>query len=93
MYKKLQELGFVKLLEIQERAIPNILEGQNTVLAAETGCGKTLAYLVPLIDQILNWKPLLQRPFNSPLGLIITPNRELAVQIGVCCFHISVCII
>ncbi|XP_035731421.1 probable ATP-dependent RNA helicase DDX28 [Vespa mandarinia] len=83
LYKKLQELGFIKLLEIQECAIPKILDGKNTVLAAETGCGKTLAYLVPLINQILNWKPLLQRPFNSPLGLIITPTRELAVQIGV----------
>lgn len=89
----MQELGFIKQLEIQERAIQTILDGQNTVLAAETGCGKTLAYLVPLIDQILNWKPLLQRPFNSPLGLIITPSRELAVQIGVCCLYISVCII
>ncbi|XP_043670420.1 probable ATP-dependent RNA helicase DDX28 [Vespula pensylvanica] len=89
LYKKLQELGFIKQLEIQEHAIQKILDGQNTVLAAETGCGKTLAYLVPLIDQILNWKPLLQRPFNSPLGLIITPTRELAVQIGIEAKHLS----
>ncbi|KAI4500600.1 hypothetical protein M0802_004192 [Mischocyttarus mexicanus] len=82
LYKKLQELDFTVPLKIQTRTIPKILSGENTVIAAETGCGKTMAYLVPLIDQILNWKPMLTRSFNSPLGLIITPSRELASQIG-----------
>ncbi|XP_014599068.1 PREDICTED: probable ATP-dependent RNA helicase DDX28 [Polistes canadensis] len=80
--KKLQEIGHTTPLKIQECAIPKILSGLNTVIAAETGCGKTMAYLIPLIDQILNWKPMLERPLNSPLGLIVTPSRELAIQIG-----------
>lgn len=82
LYKKLQELGHTTPLKIQKYAIPKILSGQNTIIAAETGCGKTMAYLIPLIDQILNWKPMLERPLNSPLGLIVTPSRELAIQIG-----------
>ncbi|XP_015172114.1 PREDICTED: probable ATP-dependent RNA helicase DDX28 [Polistes dominula] len=82
LYKKLEELEYTTPLEIQKRAIPKILRGLNTIIAAETGCGKTMAYLVPLIDQILNWKPMLERSYNSPLGLIVTPSRELAIQIG-----------
>jgi len=56
------------------------------LLAAETGCGKTLAYLTPIVQQILNYKEKskFNNQFNSPLALIIVPGRELAVQIGVC---------
>ncbi|XP_033231116.1 probable ATP-dependent RNA helicase DDX28 [Belonocnema kinseyi] len=67
---------------IQQKGIPKILNYQNTKLAAETGCGKTLAYLLPLVSQVLNWKMAVNRKFNHPLALIITPSRELAIQIG-----------
>ena len=68
---------------IQQFGIPKISNYQNTKLAAETGCGKTLAYLLPLIGQVLTWKTNVNRKFNHPLALIITPSRELAIQIGV----------
>lgn len=71
-------------LEIQQLGIPKIFQGSNVLLAAETGCGKTMAYLLPLATKILKWKQNTQRNTNSPLGLIVTPSRELAVQIGVC---------
>ncbi|XP_012286460.1 probable ATP-dependent RNA helicase DDX28 isoform X2 [Orussus abietinus] len=71
-----------KKFEIQERAIPMILSGENVIIAAHTGCGKTLAYLLPLLHQILKWKDITDRHFNSPLGLIITPSKELAAQIA-----------
>ncbi|XP_051169984.1 probable ATP-dependent RNA helicase DDX28 [Leptopilina boulardi] len=67
---------------IQRDGIPVILEQQNVKLLAETGCGKTFAYLLPLIDQIFNWKEKIERNFNHPLALIITPSRELSIQIG-----------
>ncbi|XP_008550012.1 probable ATP-dependent RNA helicase DDX28 [Microplitis demolitor] len=68
---------------IQKRGIPEILNGQNIFVTAETGCGKTLTYLLPVMNQILKWKELVQdRPHNSPLALILTPSRELAHQIG-----------
>lgn len=69
---------------MQKDGIPTILEGRNTLLTAETGCGKTLAYLLPMINQILMWRLVLsEHRFNSPLGVIVSPNRELANQIGV----------
>ncbi|VVC37077.1 Helicase, C-terminal,DEAD/DEAH box helicase domain,P-loop containing nucleoside triphosphate [Cinara cedri] len=70
--------------QIQALGIPAILEGKNTLLAAETGCGKTLAYLTPIIQQILAHKEKvkLNNQFNSPLALVIVPGRELADQIG-----------
>jgi superfamily II DNA/RNA helicase len=72
------------MLYFQKDGIPTILEGHNTLLTAETGCGKTLAYLLPVIHQILIWRHLLrENRFNSPFGVVVSPNRELANQIGV----------
>ncbi|XP_055683650.1 probable ATP-dependent RNA helicase DDX28 [Lutzomyia longipalpis] len=69
---------------IQEVAIPDILKGYHTTIAAETGCGKTMAYLLPIIEQILrrNQNPPKARNFNTPLALILSPSRELTCQIG-----------
>lgn len=71
------ELGFTLPTAIQTKAIPSILKGNNTVVTAETGCGKTLAYLLPIFQHILQWKPHLNEEFNSPLAVVITPSREL----------------
>lgn len=70
----------------QALGIPTILKEKNTLLAAETGCGKTLAYLTPLIQKILAHKQKVKsnNQLNSPLALVIVPGRELADQIGVC---------
>lgn len=71
---------------IQQQAIPHVLANHHTLIAAETGCGKTMAYLLPIIQKVLKIK---QEPreeetikFNTPKVLIITPGRELANQIG-----------
>lgn len=69
--------GFSLPTEIQTKAIPSILKGNNTVITAETGCGKTLAYLLPIFQHILEWKPNINEEFNSPLAVVITPSREL----------------
>ncbi|XP_013175941.1 PREDICTED: probable ATP-dependent RNA helicase DDX28 [Papilio xuthus] len=74
--------GFELPTLIQTKAIPSILEGYNSVITAETGCGKTLAYLLPIIQHILEWKPHMKEEFNSPLAVVLTPSRELASQIG-----------
>lgn len=81
--KSLKNQDILAPTQIQQSAIPSILAGKNTLLAGETGCGKTLAFLLPLAQQIIYWKNF-QRDtaFNSPLGLIILPSRELANQIG-----------
>lgn len=67
----------------QEEAINLVRKNEHVLLAAHTGCGKTHAFLLPIIQQIIDrrkWTP--DREFNTPLALIITPGRELATQIG-----------
>lgn len=65
---------------IQYEGIPQILAGDHTILAAETGCGKTLAYLVPIIEQMVQRKKERSSGglvFNTPQALVLTPSREL----------------
>ncbi|XP_052867288.1 probable ATP-dependent RNA helicase DDX28 [Anopheles cruzii] len=67
----------------QAEGIQAVFNGGHMLLAAETGCGKTYTYLLPVIEQMLRRKLLeKEREFNSPIMLIITPGRELAQQIG-----------
>lgn len=65
--------------DIQCSAIPRILGKDHTLIAAETGCGKTLAYLIPIVQQILLLKERNQQhcEMNTPFSLILTPGREL----------------
>lgn len=74
---------------IQQIAIPKILANQHTLIAAETGCGKTVAYLLPIIQNLLKRKRTVNTDstteFNTPKVLIITPSRELTQQIGEVC--------
>lgn len=66
---------------VQREGIPQMLAGDHTLIAAETGCGKTLAYLVPIVQQLIQAKQ--QRStaktlnFNSPMALVLSPGREL----------------
>jgi superfamily II DNA/RNA helicase len=59
---------------VQAASIPDLLAGRDVVVQAPTGSGKTLAFLLPLVER-------LRQPGRSPRGLIVTPTRELAVQI------------
>lgn len=73
---KLEECSYV-----QHEAIPHILAGDHTLIAAETGCGKTLSYLIPIVQQMLQLKESQAErglnDLNTPIGLILTPGREL----------------
>ena len=66
---------FTNLTPIQERAIPPALEGRDVIGTAQTGTGKTLAYLTPLIET-LNREPL-----RHTIALVLLPTRELAMQV------------
>jgi ATP-dependent RNA helicase RhlE len=70
-------LGFEETTPIQEQAIPIILEGKDLIACAQTGTGKTAAFLIPVIEKIL------RSPQNKPgtKVLVIVPTRELANQI------------
>ncbi|KAF0309472.1 putative ATP-dependent RNA helicase DDX28 [Amphibalanus amphitrite] len=81
----LQKMDIVTPTEIQRRAIPRLLSGSDTLVAAETGCGKTVAAAAPMLHRLLaETPPAADRPradTNRPRALIVTPGRELAVQI------------
>ena len=70
-------IGFKETTEVQEKAIPIILKGKDVIAAAQTGTGKTAAFLLPLINQILK----IAHQQGEIQALVIVPTRELAVQI------------
>ncbi|XP_030384165.1 probable ATP-dependent RNA helicase DDX28 [Scaptodrosophila lebanonensis] len=77
------ELGIQQLTGIQTKAIPIVYDSFHALIAAETGCGKTLAYLLPVVEKLLQRRSdTVERRFNTPRVLILTPGRELATQIA-----------
>ncbi len=75
LQKNLAAAQFVTLTPIQESAIPPALEGRDVIGTAQTGTGKTLAFLIPLIE-ILN-----REPVRNTVALVLLPTRELAMQV------------
>jgi ATP-dependent RNA helicase RhlE len=74
--KSLDDIGFKEPTPIQEQAIPKINSGANVVGVAQTGTGKTAAYLLPLLTK-------LRKPEgNDPRVVILVPTRELSIQVG-----------
>ncbi len=71
----LQDIGFSVPTPIQEKSIPLILSGQDVLGAAQTGTGKTGAFVIPILNQILS------EPNAGTKALILSPTRELAQQI------------
>lgn len=71
----LASMGFSSPTPIQQQAIPFILADRDLIACAQTGTGKTAAYLLPLINKIIKTK---DEHFNT---LIVVPTRELAIQI------------
>ncbi len=72
----LASLGFEKATPIQEEAIPLILGGKDIIGCAQTGTGKTAAFLLPIIQKIID-----NRNEEKTSCLVVVPTRELAVQI------------
>src|SRR3989338_3686516 len=72
--KNIIRKGYSAPTPIQDRAIPHILQGKDVVGIANTGTGKTAAFLIPIIDKVL------KNP--RELVLIVVPTRELAIQIN-----------
>ncbi|MEL1244500.1 DEAD/DEAH box helicase [Flavobacterium sp. DGU11] len=75
LQKAIDELGFVTPTPIQERAMPVIMSGRDMMGIAQTGTGKTFAYLLPILKQ---WK---FAKTHVPRVVIVVPTRELVVQV------------
>ncbi len=76
MIEGLEAMGFSTPTPIQEQSIPIILDGKDIIACAQTGTGKTAAFLLPIIH-----KAMTDNQKEGVNTLIITPTRELAVQI------------
>ncbi len=66
--------GYERPTEIQDRTLETLLEGRDLLGIAQTGTGKTGAFLIPIIEQLLHKRV-------NPYALIVVPTRELALQV------------
>lgn len=75
LLKGIKEAGFIRPTPIQAEAIPEALAGKDVLACAMTGSGKTAAFLLPIMHQLID------RPRRTTRALVLTPTRELAAQI------------
>ena len=73
--QKLAAAQFINLTPIQQRASPPALEGRDVIGTADTGTGKTLAFLIPVLET------LNREPASQTVALVLLPTRELAMQV------------
>ena len=78
----IQDLGFTYCTPIQAQVLGHTLKGQDAIGRAQTGTGKTAAFLISIITQLLETPPPKERYMGEPRALIIAPTRELVVQIA-----------
>src|SRR6202140_1755861 len=74
--ERLSIANFSTPTPVQAAAIPQALEGKDVLATAQTGTGKTLAFLIPVIEH------LLQEKTPGIAALVLVPTRELAMQVG-----------
>ncbi|MEE9127105.1 MAG: DEAD/DEAH box helicase [Planctomycetota bacterium] len=74
LQRGLQACGYEVCTPIQEKAIPILLKGADLLGMAQTGTGKTLAFLIPILEQL--------RANGNVQALVVCPTRELALQVG-----------
>jgi ATP-dependent RNA helicase RhlE len=75
LIKGIKELGFVRPTAIQSEAIPPAMEGRDVIATAQTGSGKTAAFLLPIVHRLID------KPRRTTRALVLAPTRELAAQI------------
>ena len=75
LLRGIKELGFTRPTPIQAEALPPAIEGRDILGCAQTGSGKTAAFLLPILNRLLG------KARGTTRALIVTPTRELAAQI------------
>jgi len=81
--------GFVRATPVQARTLPLLLVGKDVAAQAQTGTGKTAAYLVSILTRFVEVPSPANRKPGAPRALIVAPTRELAVQIEHDARHLS----
>ena len=79
MSDRAKAVGYITPTEIQREAIPLVLEGVDLIGIAQTGTGKTAAFMLPLLDSLIC--SVVPKHRDQPRVLVLTPTRELAVQV------------
>ena len=82
LHANLQRNLFVQPTPVQAQSIPPALAGFDVVATAQTGTGKTLAFQLPIMEKLLTEAPAPGKPNNSIRALVLSPTRELAIQIA-----------
>lgn len=77
--KAIHELGYTEPTPIQQQAIPELIEGHDVMASAQTGTGKTAAFMLPALNRLANPSKARGR---GPRVLVLTPTRELALQVS-----------
>ncbi|WP_346837813.1 DEAD/DEAH box helicase [Microbulbifer sp. SAOS-129_SWC] len=78
LLQALEEKGYTTPTEIQRKAIPAIVEGRDVIATAQTGTGKTAAFVLPVLDALSGTRKRRAKRFRA---LILVPTRELAMQV------------
>jgi len=81
LQKGLDEAGFARCTPIQALTLPMALTGRDVAGQAQTGTGKTCAFLVAMMNRLLTQPAVAERKDSDPRALVIAPTRELAIQI------------
>lgn len=82
LLQAIEELQFTTCTPVQAEVLPHALDGEDIVSQAQTGTGKTAAFLITLIAYHLEHPEIESRPKGTPFALIVAPTRELAMQIS-----------
>ena len=83
LLRAIEEKGYENPTPIQEQAIPPVLRGRDLQGCAQTGTGKTAAFTLPILQLLAAEPPVRGR--REIRALVLTPTRELAIQIDECC--------
>lgn len=81
LLQNIEFMGFVLPTPVQMQAIPAAIEGNSLLVSAETGSGKTASYLIPIITHCVNNASSDQSCNRKPLAMVLTPTRELCIQV------------
>ncbi|MBT5750940.1 MAG: DEAD/DEAH box helicase, partial [Flavobacteriales bacterium] len=80
LLKAVKDQNYIHPTAIQQQAIPLVLKKHDILASAQTGTGKTAAFALPILHHLIN-----EKSNNSTIkirALVVTPTRELAIQIG-----------
>src|SRR5688500_2607390 len=83
LVQAVREMGYEEPTPVQAEAIPAVLTGRDLIATAQTGTGKTAAFLLPILHQLSG------QPQGATRALIVSPTRELAQQIDEVCLALA----